>query len=563
MTLTGNTTELRLPRPDSAADDATGLSPRPSTLQGARLGFIWNSKPNGDALFEEFVRQLGAREIEVASVQRHVKPGSAVRATDEVLEQLKDCDVVVVAIGDCGSCTSWTIEDALALENLGIPAVPLVSESFELLAKAIATASGRADLPLVTVEHPVGSLTRDEAAERMQPAVDRLIDALTHTPLATEPGSTPSWPTFEPPRPGSDRTETVLASQTVEQTQRRTASFISNVAEISDYYYDHGYTDGLPIIPPTVERVEQMVAGADRGASDELGPMPPSNAMTTVADVAACAVMAGCQPEYFPVVLAMVEAVLMPDFNLLGVQATTHSVAPMVVVNGPVARELSINSEEGCFGPGWKANSTIGRTLRLVLMNIGGAYPGITDKATFGTPAKYAFLFAENERDSPWDPWHVDQGFAADASTVTVVGGEAPHNINDHGARNAEELMLTVARTIANPGNNNSYQGGNPAVIFGPEHAATLANDGWSKTDVQRYLFESARIPMEAFHQTNITRFAHTRPSFFDPANPFDAVPLADRPEDFMILVAGGVGKFSMFVPTFGLTRPVTRQIEN
>ena len=552
--MSDTTIDVLLPRPDSGTD-ATGLAPRATTLQGARLGFIWNSKPNGDAIFEGFLHELAQRGVQLASVQRHVKPGSAVRASDEVLDALMDCDAVVVAVGDCGSCTSWAVEDALALETRGIPAVPIVSASFVLLAQAIAAANGRAELPLAVVEHPIGSLTREVAGLRMQPVADSLIAALTTLPAASPAADAPGWPTFQPPRPGGDRAPFAAS--------HRTLSLDDDVVGISDFYYDHGYTDGLPIVPPTAERVERMVAGARRPATDELGPMPPSNAMTTVADVAACAVMAGCQSEYFPVLLAAVEAVLAKDFNLLGVQATTHSVAPMVVVNGPVARRLSINSEEGCFGPGWKANSTIGRALRLVLMNIGGAYPGLTDKATFGTPAKYAFLFAENERDSPWDPWHVDQGFAADDSTVTLVGGEAPHNINDHGARSAEELMLTVARTIANPGNNNSYQGGNPAVIFGPEHAATLADDGWTKSDVQRYLFDSARVPMDAFHATNVTRFAHTRPSFFDPAHPFESVPLADRPEDFMIVVAGGVGKFSMFVPTFGLTRPVIRPIEH
>lgn len=559
--MTEDTTELLLPRPESVIH-AADLSARPSTLHGARLGLIWNSKPNGDALLDGFLHELGVLGIEPAAVDRYVKPGSAVRISDDVLERLTECDAVVVAVGDCGSCTSWAVEDALVLEDRGIPAVPIVSESFVLLARALATSKGRADLPFAVVEHPIGSLASDEAALRMRPVAESLVESLTRLPTSTEATSAVSWPTFAPPRPRADRTPPSAETRTTSLGRRTVASLDRDVATVSDFYYDHGYSDGLPVVPPTVPRVEEMLAGGRRAGSDELGAMPPSNAIATVADVAACAVMAGCQPEYFPVVLAAVEALLDPEFNLLGVQATTHSVAPMIMVNGPVAGELSINAEEGCFGPGWKANATIGRAIRLVLMNVGGAYPGLTDKATFGSPAKYGFVFAENEKDSPWDPWHVDHGFAADDSTVTAVGGEAPHNINDHGARTAEELMLTVARTMANPGNNNSYQGGTPVVVFGPEHALTIANDGWSKSDVQRYLFEFARVPWDSFHPTNIARFAHTRSNYFDPSRPVESVPLADRPEDFVIAVAGGVGKFSMFIPTFGLTRPVIKPID-
>ena len=337
-----------------------------------------------------------------------------------------------------------------------------------------------------------------------------------------------------------------------------------DIVAINDYYYDQGLADGLPIIPPTPARVEAMQQFCDRAPDEVVGTIPPGFTAATIERLAVNAVMAGCQPEFFPVVLTAIEAMLAEEFNLLGVQATTHSVAPLVVVNGPIAQELHINAGAGVFGPGWRANATIGRAIRLVLLNIGGAYPGMTDKSTMGSPAKYTYCIAENSVDSPWDPWHVDNGFERDTSTVTVIGCESPHNINDHGARTAEEVLLTIASTIATAGNNDIYLVGNPIVMFGPEHAATVAKDGWDKARVRQHLFDIARVPMREFGDFNIDRFAPIRPGYFENPDPESSVPLVDDPEQFTILVGGGPGKHSSFIPTFGETerviRPITRK---
>lgn len=337
---------------------------------------------------------------------------------------------------------------------------------------------------------------------------------------------------------------------------------VDDLVVVNDYFYDNGLSDGLPIVPPTPERVDAMLEFSDRDRTASLGAFPPSFADLTVELVAVNAVMAGCQPEFLPVIITALEAMLEEKFNLLGVQATTHSVAPLVIVNGPIAAELSINSGAGLFGPGWRANATIGRAIRLVLLNVGGAYPGSTDKSTFGSPAKFAFCIAENVAESPWTPWHVENGFSADDSTVTVVGCDAPHNINDHGAQHAEELMITVASSMAIAGCNDIYLTGNPVVVFSPEHASTVARDGWDKARVRQYLYDFARVPMTEFNKPNIVRFGPIRPSFFDNPEEHESVPLVEGPDDFTILVAGGPGKHTSFIPTFGETERVVRRIE-
>src|SRR5439155_19891575 len=194
-------------------------------------------------------------------------------------------------------------------------------------------------------------------------------------------------------------------------------------------FVEREWCDGLPIVPPTEARVREMLGRQDGSAS--LGAMPPLWRQATLEKLAINAVMAGCQPLSFPVIVAAVEAMLDPAFNLYGVQATTHPVAPLLVVNGPYGRGIGLHAGSGCFGPGFRANATIGRAIRLILLNVGGGWPGPHDMATQGSPAKFSYAIAEREDASPWEPLSVGLGFGADRSVVTVFGGEPPHNVND------------------------------------------------------------------------------------------------------------------------------------
>jgi len=330
-----------------------------------------------------------------------------------------------------------------------------------------------------------------------------------------------------------------------------------NLEEINEIYYQRGWTDGLPILPPTEERVGKMLAGTIREPQDSLGIVHPGGGDATIEKIAINAAMAGCLPEYMPVIITAIEAMLKEQFNLHWIQATTHPVAPLIILNGPIRNELHINSGHNVFGQGHRANASMGRTIRLVLINIGGGLPGKLDMATHGQPGKYSFCIAENEELSPWEPLHVERGFDRSSNTVTVCGVEGPHNMNDHSGDDGENILTTFAGTIATQGNNNMlYQKGEPLVVIGPEHAAIIARSGFSKQAVKHFLHEKARIPRRLFSKK------HQQDQFSEFSD--DAlIPVTPKEDDFMIIVAGGAGKHSVFCPSFGLfTTSVTREIK-
>jgi hypothetical protein len=321
-----------------------------------------------------------------------------------------------------------------------------------------------------------------------------------------------------------------------------------------------GWTDGLPVVVPTPERVERMLAASARGADARLGPIAPRGAELTLRALAANAVMAGCLPEYMPVLEAAIVAMQQPDFNLYGMQMTTHPCALMVVVQGPVTGELGIASGAGCMGAGFRANGTIGRAIRLVAMNIGGARPGEgevagdIDRATQGSPAKWSFCFAENQADSPWPSFGAELGFSPDDNLVTVAAVEGPHNINDHQSSTAQNLLKTIAATMSTPGANTAYRGGDQFLALGPEHAKVLSHGGLSRRDVQEYLHENARVDAtrvgrEKLEEASLWGGYRLRLEEWG-----HRVPISRSPEDIRIVVAGGTGKHSAWMPTFGAT---------
>jgi hypothetical protein len=322
---------------------------------------------------------------------------------------------------------------------------------------------------------------------------------------------------------------------------------------------ERGWGDGLPIVPPTADRVEKMLAYCERPWNEPIARIAPRYGEATPLRLAANAVMAGCRPEYFPLYMLAIEAMCEERFNLYGVQATTHLVAPLVIVNGPVAQEIGMNSGHNAFGPGTPSNATLGRAVRLALVNIGGAIPGSADMSTFGAPSKYSYFVAENEVASPWEPLHVERGFPTNATTVTVVGAECPHNVNDHESLTAEGILTTIAGTMATTGSNDIYYTSDPVVVMGPEHAKTVAQGGFSKAQAKRFLHEHATLPLRKFSKENIERrFRVTFKERYANAGDDAPVPAVQRAEDIIIAVIGGAGKHSAFIPTFGATRAVT-----
>ena len=283
----------------------------------------------------------------------------------------------------------------------------------------------------------------------------------------------------------------------------------------------------------------------------------------TLGKIAANAVMAGCEPAHFPVILAATRAMCEPRFNLKALQSTTHPCTVMCLVGGPICDEIEVNGGYNAFGQGSKANAAIGRVIRLVLTNIGGASAGALDRSTMGSPAKYAFCFAENVEASPWPPYREELGLDPAASHVTVFGVEGPHNVNDHYGRTGEEILLTIAGTLASPGANNFYLQGQPIVVIGPEHAEVIAADGFGKTDVKRYLSEHAVVPRSVVSEAMIDVLEQRMPHHLIGERGSGGVRFVTEADDLIVLVAGGGGRHSAILPTFGhSTEAVTRRVD-
>lgn len=253
--------------------------------------------------------------------------------------------------------------------------------------------------------------------------------------------------------------------------------------------FARGVTDGLPVVPPSRPRVEAAVAASGRRPDELVATVAPAHGRATVERIAVNAVMAGCQPEYMPVVITAVEAMCDDGFDLVGISGTTDAVAPVFVVNGPVRQALGINCGAGALGPGWRANATIGRALRLIWVNVGGARPGVISMSTFGNPARYACCFGENEEASPWEPLHVEHGFRPDDSTVAALAGEPLQVAVDSQSRTAPDVLTTIARSLAVVGSHRQQGLGDMLVVLSPEHARTIGGDGWSKARAREFLY--------------------------------------------------------------------------
>ena len=327
-------------------------------------------------------------------------------------------------------------------------------------------------------------------------------------------------------------------------------------AEAVETCFERGWADGLPVVPATEERVHRFLEAARREPDEVLFREPTRRRTVTVEKVAINAVLAGCRPEHLPVVLAALEAMADPAYNLHGAITSTGGSAPLVVVNGPVRHALGINAGVNLFGPGWRANATIGRALRLVILNCLGAQPGVLDRSTQGHPGKYTFCIGELEEESPWEPFHVERGFARDASTVTVFAAEGPHNVLTHYGHDAEAILVTLGDAMAGLG---SFSPGQSFLVLAPEHVRILARDGWTKARLREALYARARRTLADLKR------AGKVPGPVAPDDESRFVHRGEGPEDILIVVGGGgAGGHSAFIPSWSrnrnslvVTRPV------
>jgi len=341
-----------------------------------------------------------------------------------------------------------------------------------------------------------------------------------------------------------DEGETEMNTEMLTDEQHR----FPDESSATEYCIEQGWTDGLPVILPTPERVRAMLAGGDLPADALLGRIPERRISVRVEQVAINAVMAGCLPSYMPVVLAAVKGLLDPAMGLHGPAASTAGVGFLVIVNGPYASQIGLRNGENLLGPGARANATIGRAIRLLLINAGG---DSFDRATLGHPGKYSYCVAEQE-GADWEPLHTLRGFAAHESAVTVMAAEGPNQVNNSLATNGDDLLTALARRMIAPGSSNVNDGGNQqmVVIICPEHRRTLQAEGWSKVDVRHRLWEKARISLAERKRSFVAAGAIARgdEDAFTPVTP--------SPEDLLILTAGGTaGRFSAVIPGWASSR--------
>ncbi len=310
---------------------------------------------------------------------------------------------------------------------------------------------------------------------------------------------------------------------------------------VGEFFLQQGWTDGLPIVAPTPERVSAFVAAAGREPSDVLGGIPEQNRSITVEKLAVNAVMAGCRVEYMSLLVATVRALARTPFNL---HSTTVSgaTAPLLIVSGWVVTKLGLNSGFSVFGPGHHANATIGRAVRLLLQNVCGGLPGLIDKSTFGHPGKFSYCIAESQRHNPWAPAHAERGVPADGSAVTVFAGEAPIFARNDWAEAPEPILATIADAMLP----SHFTGGGVVVVLGPLHAAAMARAGMSKADVRQGLFDLARRSLSDLRGAGRI---HGEPQADEDVTFRTVVPSAD---DIFVVVAGGhLYGYSAVVPSW------------
>jgi hypothetical protein len=541
------------------------LAPRLPTLQGQRLLLFDNGT---------FHRHHGHRAVRYAAIEQRLREHYGIGACRHVRRELlplrhgsirqlaaeiaaSGVAGVVLALCDAG-VTAYTIVLAWELERRGLPTVTLCHGQTIHLAAAMSLPV-LPGLPLSSLNLFRHSAAADIAAEMIWIAGE-IGDALTTPPEQLRAQFVEKFAPYHAGLPVQAAEELHFWSPltyplTAAEEPTIALDPAQYAAELYEAFCDNGLCDGLPVIPPTRARVEAMLAFADRPAVEMLIPRCfPSGLPLTVGTLAVNAVMAGCRPEYFPILLTAALAVAEPRYRLMQAMITSHPAGNAIMVSGPLAAEIGLASGAGCLGPGFRANVTIGRALNLSLVNASRALPGQADQSSLGSPAELAFCCAENVPASPWPPLHVDC-FDAQTTSVTVLKCEAPHNVLDHLSRRAESLMQSIADVAATLGGNNAYVPADLLVLLNPEHAHTLHADGWSKQDVQRFIFEQARHPRHLLHGRGI---APVRPEAF--AN-VDPVPVVPSPEDVLVFVTGTHGAHSMVGIPWGYSRAVTKAV--
>ena len=320
---------------------------------------------------------------------------------------------------------------------------------------------------------------------------------------------------------------------------------VADLASAIELCYTNGWTDGMPVVPPTEERIRAMLDAAGLDPEHQLAFIENRQISVTAEKVAINAVMAGCKAEYMPVVAAAVEALGDPLYGYHGPATSTGGSAVFMLVNGPIARKLDINCGDNLFGPGWRANATIGRAIRLVMRNVIGTLPGELDRSSLGHAGKYTYCIAENEAESPWPPFHTTRGFRAGQNAVTIFAALAPHQYSNQLSATPEGILTTACaymKISAGSARQPQY-----ALVFAGEHMETMRKAGWTREQVQNYCFEHARSPVAELKRL------YMMAGDVAPEDERTMFPVVREPGDFLVIAAGGsAGVQSAFIPGWG-----------
>jgi len=427
---------------------------------------------------------------------------------------------------------------------LGIPTVTIATTEFLPLAKDTALSQGVADMAFVTVSHPMGMIPLAEIRKKADETFPEILKAATEwKPTAELPPMKPAYP--------------------AERFQ-----FRGTVEDVNKLFFERGWSMGLPIIPPTAERVEEMLKGTSRKPHEVIGLVPPRMGVLTVEMIAVHAVMAGCKPEYMPLLIGAMEALLTPEVNWRGAATTTGTTAMLVIVNGPIVKEIGLASTQGAAGKGHHPNASIGYAMNSIAYTIGGSKPPTPDKGTLAAPSDFTgWIFGENEAALPkgWNPYHVERGFKKEDSVVTVMGIYPPVENIDHWSVTPEEHInwwsgiVSGLTGVGGPCAEGTLE--QPHIIgIGPEHAQLIAGSGWTKEQFLKAFWEKTSLPLSTWPKGS-PGFAHLSKMLGKPLTPETRIPITLSPELLYTVIAGGTGKHSHFFAPFPGCLPVSKKV--
>lgn len=509
--------------------DSTILS-LPVPLRNKNLLLLNNTKSGVSIVFSQLSEMLGKDANSVSEIK------SSREMDGNQFGEARKYDLVICGIGDCGSCSMWLITNALKLRAVGIPVVAVVTEPFREFAEYLCRVRGYA-IPIVTVNTNgyIGQLSSLE----MRNTTDTILRGLN--------------------------SEAVSQLSSTATSKIRELPLGEDPEELFDFFDSCKLSDGLPVIPPTVSRVEKMLKFTDRDPEEILIPnLGPSASPLTIRKLAINSIMAGAKPEYFPVLITIFECMREQKYNLNGASVTTNPAVHMILISGPIAQELGVNGGLGCFGPGWRANSTIGRAVNLTLINVGHATPGVFTRSTFQHPGRYSFCFSENTINYPtgW-PKINEENRLPNYTTVTCFVCEGPIGVKVAIKHSPDQILSELGREITNPTSNNAASTSELFLFLGPMHAELIARAGWSKEDIRNHIFKTVRNPVSEVRANFGDKFDHgaSRSRILELANEQGLIPCVLDPKDIHIGVAGGPGVWSQVIRPWGSSFSVTKPI--